>query len=53
LDLGYRDEAFENLRRALELDPELDDVSQKLKKNFSDRELMLVRFPEKKRIPFW
>jgi len=53
LDLGNRDEAFENLRRALELDPELDDVSQKLKKNFSDRDLMLVRFPEKKRIPFW
>ncbi|MFW6123965.1 MAG: DUF4013 domain-containing protein [Acidobacteriota bacterium] len=53
LDLGYRDEAFENLKRALELDFELDDVAQKLKKNFSDRELMLVRFPEKKRIPFW
>jgi len=53
LDLGYRDEAFENLRRALELDPDLEDAAQKLKKNFSERELMLVRFPEKKRIPFW
>lgn len=53
LDLGYKEEAFENLKRALELNPDLDDVAQKLRRNFSERELMLVRFPPKKRVPFW
>ncbi|MBD3414128.1 MAG: DUF4013 domain-containing protein [Candidatus Aminicenantes bacterium] len=53
LDLDYKEEAFEHLKTALELNPDLDDVAQKLKKNFSEHQRMLVRFPEKKRIPFW
>jgi len=53
LELGYREEAFKNLKKALELDPDLEEVAHKLKKNFKEHELMLVRFPHKKRVLFW
>ncbi|RKX71103.1 hypothetical protein DRP53_02705 [candidate division WOR-3 bacterium] len=52
LKLGRRDEAKNFYKKALELNPERDEVAEKLRKEFTPEELRDVQFP-KKILPFW
>jgi tetratricopeptide (TPR) repeat protein len=52
LEIGFRQEALLRYKRALELDPNREDIIQKMKDSFRPDELKDVIFPVKA-LPFW
>ncbi len=52
LDLGYRDEALLNLKKAVEMNPDMEEAKIKLNKYFNQEETGDIKIPEKV-LPFW
>lgn len=52
MELGRRDEALFYYKKAIKLDPGLDDVIKKMKENYGEEELESVEIAEKA-LPFW
>jgi hypothetical protein len=52
LELGKRKEALLNYKKAISLDPSLEDIAKKLKENFSEQEIGDIEVAVKP-LPFW